>query len=145
MASFARLTPPRAPLVALAVRWDSEDLYQAALRGSEALKQLGVDERQLVTALNTALIMWRKQWQAVPASEDPQVPDVICADDEPQPYVSVRLPVPFDAEQASALTWALNGMLIEKKLDLPGLSLGFVPAQHVEHQARRAASAGQGR
>lgn len=138
--SFARLSRPRPPLVVLATRWNSEELYQTAVRASEALRELGVDDEQLVSALNQALGMWRKQWPGAQASEDLQVPDVIFVDDELEPSVSVRLPIPTDAEQASALTWTLNGMLIEKKLDLPGLTLAFCPAHHPQQQTRRSVS-----
>lgn len=132
MATFARLSRPRAPLVALAQRWGSDELYENAVRASDALRQLGIRDEVLVSALNQALTMWQKQWRDI-AAGTLEAPDVICADDDIEPYVAVRLPVPTDAEEASALTWTLSGMLIEKKLQLPGLSLGFFPA----HQQRR--------
>lgn len=118
--------PDRQPpaLLQLATVWKSVDL-QDLLRAERALSARSISDDLVSAVLNEAMALLRSKWPNYRG----EPPAVVVGTDDVDPYVSVRLSVPASAEEASVLTWELQGRLIEKRMKARGLTVAFSAAE----------------
>jgi hypothetical protein len=124
--------PP--PLALFVQRWPSADLQREAFLASRALKKRGLADAAVCAALEEATQLIASKWPQY--ARDAEAPDLVVFDDEPEPYVALRLPIPATPEEAAELTWLLNGRMIERHLDPRGLSIAYSPSYFEPTPAR---------